>query len=172
MPQMGGMENVSETYLPAAGHDWVLAFYDPLMRLIGGKAAHRKLLPQAAIQPGHRILDIRCGTGTLAVLTQRLYPDAARPYPEPRLLPGMDGARRFCLLRKSRQRRPALRTLRIAYYSASVGPTGREMKRASLKSGVGWTLQIWNPQAIRKIVLQSQKPLLQQMPTRQCGDRR
>jgi ubiquinone/menaquinone biosynthesis C-methylase UbiE len=40
------------------------------------EAVKRPLVEQAAIQPGHRILDIGCGTGSLTVLAKRLHPDA------------------------------------------------------------------------------------------------
>jgi ubiquinone/menaquinone biosynthesis C-methylase UbiE len=63
------------TYVPAAGHDWLLPLYDPLVKLLGGDSARRRLLEQAALQPGHRVLDIGCGTGTLVTLIKRLHPD-------------------------------------------------------------------------------------------------
>src|SRR5215469_12682293 len=63
------------TYLPAAGHDWTLPFYDPIVKLLGGEKARRVLIDQAALQPGHRVLDIGCGTGTTAVLVKRQHPD-------------------------------------------------------------------------------------------------
>jgi len=61
-------------YLPAAGRDAFLPFYDPLTRLLGGEKILRSLLDQAALQPNHVVLDIGCGTGTLAVLIERLHP--------------------------------------------------------------------------------------------------
>jgi ubiquinone/menaquinone biosynthesis C-methylase UbiE len=63
------------TYLPAAGRDWSLPLYDPIVTLLGGNAARRVLLEQAALRQGHRVLDIGCGTGTLAALIKRLHPD-------------------------------------------------------------------------------------------------
>jgi SAM-dependent methyltransferase len=54
-------------FLPAAGHDWLLPLYDPMHRLLGGPAALDRLLDQAALAAGQRVLDIGCGTGTLAV---------------------------------------------------------------------------------------------------------
>lgn len=79
---------MGRTYLPAAGHDWALPLYDPLVKLIGVDAARRTLLDQAAIRPGHRILDIGCGTGSLALLLKRLHPgvDMVGLDPDPKAL--------------------------------------------------------------------------------------
>lgn len=71
------MEHVTKHYLPAAGHNWALPLYDPLVTLMGAERAKRALLEQAALRPGHRILDVGCGTGTLVVLIKRLHPDVS-----------------------------------------------------------------------------------------------
>jgi ubiquinone/menaquinone biosynthesis C-methylase UbiE len=65
----------SRKYLPAAGHDWFLPLYDPFVKLLGGDRARKTLLEQAALRPGHRVLDIGCGTGSLVVWIKRLHPD-------------------------------------------------------------------------------------------------
>jgi ubiquinone/menaquinone biosynthesis C-methylase UbiE len=70
------MSELRRTYVPAAGHDWALPLYDPLVKLMGGDAARRALAEQAATQPGDRILEIGCGTGTLTLLLKRLSPEA------------------------------------------------------------------------------------------------
>ena len=63
-------------YIPAAGSDWLLPFYDIFTKLLGVETAHRRLLEQAAIRPGYRVLEIGCGTGNLTILAKRLYPSA------------------------------------------------------------------------------------------------
>lgn len=69
------MVHAHRTYLPAAGHDWALPLYDPLVKLLGADSARRALLDQAAVQSAHRVLDIGCGTGTLAILIKRQHRD-------------------------------------------------------------------------------------------------
>jgi ubiquinone/menaquinone biosynthesis C-methylase UbiE len=68
------MAHAEKAYLPAAGHDWALPFYDPITKLLGSDKVHRELLRQAAFQSHHHVLDIGCGTGTLATEIKRLYP--------------------------------------------------------------------------------------------------
>ena len=69
------MVALRRTFLPAAGHDFFLPFYDPLVKLLGGERARRALLGQAGLRPHQRVLDVGCGTGTLAVLIKTLHPD-------------------------------------------------------------------------------------------------
>lgn len=82
------MREARRTYLPAAGHDWFLPLYDPFVRLLGGDSARRALLDQAAVRPGHRVLDIGCGTGTLVMLIKSLHPqvDVVGLDPDPKAL--------------------------------------------------------------------------------------
>lgn len=68
------MEQSQRAYLPAAGRDSFLPFYDLLTKLTGADQARKILLGQANLRPGQRALDVGCGTGTLAVLIKRLYP--------------------------------------------------------------------------------------------------
>lgn len=64
-----------EGYVPAAGHDRFLALYDPVARyLFQEDATKRELIAQARLAPGHRVLDVGCGTGTLAILIKREFP--------------------------------------------------------------------------------------------------
>lgn len=70
------MAETHKHFVPAAGYDWLLPLYDPLLKLLGADSVRRELVDQAAIGPGHRILDIGCGTGSLVVMVKRLHPDA------------------------------------------------------------------------------------------------
>src|ERR1700741_5275468 len=80
--------NSIKKYIPAASHDWLLPFYDPFVKLLGAEGARKKLLDQAAIQPGFRILDVGCGTGSFAILIKRLHPavDVIGLDPDPKAL--------------------------------------------------------------------------------------
>jgi ubiquinone/menaquinone biosynthesis C-methylase UbiE len=75
-------------FLPAASLDVLLPFYDPIMRLLRFRDALRPLLQQAALQPHHRVLDVGCGTGTLAVMINQAHPDVdvVGVDPDPRAL--------------------------------------------------------------------------------------
>lgn len=63
-------------YISGMGHDRLLSLYDPLCWLLGTSRLHRLLVDQAGIRPGHRVLEIGCGTGNLSLLTKRLHPEA------------------------------------------------------------------------------------------------
>ncbi|WP_085949521.1 class I SAM-dependent methyltransferase [Gordonia effusa] len=64
-------------YLPAAGRDALLPFYDLMTRLYGVGWAHRRLLSRSDLSPGQRVLEIGCGTGNLAVAAIRAAPGIA-----------------------------------------------------------------------------------------------
>ncbi len=70
------MGDAERSFVPAAGHDWFLPFYDPIQRLMGGDAAKRQLIEQADLKPGWRVVDVGCGTGDLVLLIKTLYPNA------------------------------------------------------------------------------------------------
>jgi SAM-dependent methyltransferase len=64
-------------YIPALSFRWLTPLYDPLLRWgMREKTFKRRLITQANIQPGQRVLDLGCGTGTLTILVKLLYPDA------------------------------------------------------------------------------------------------
>src|SRR6188768_2967444 len=63
-------------FFPAAGHDLSLPVYDRIVNLMGFGRARQELISAANIDPGHHVLDIGCGTGTLVVNLKRQYPSA------------------------------------------------------------------------------------------------
>ncbi len=78
----------TRSYVPAAGSDWLLPFYDPLSWLIGARDLHRVLIEQADVRPGQRVLEIGCGTGNATLLLKRLHRDVdvAGLDPDPKAL--------------------------------------------------------------------------------------
>lgn len=65
------MTEQARTFLPAAGKDWLLPFYDPIVKLMGGDAARKTLVEQADLRVGQRVLEVGCGTGTLLLMIKR-----------------------------------------------------------------------------------------------------
>jgi Methyltransferase domain len=63
-----------KTFIPAMGVEWLLPLYDPFTKLVGLDRWRRELIDQAALQPFHRVLDVGCGTGSLAVLVKQRHP--------------------------------------------------------------------------------------------------
>jgi SAM-dependent methyltransferase len=76
------------TFMPAAGRDLFLPLYDPLTKLLGIAGFHAILLEQAALQPHFKVLDVGCGTGTLAVAIKARHPaaDVVALDPDPKAL--------------------------------------------------------------------------------------
>jgi SAM-dependent methyltransferase len=70
------MDEAERSFIPALGKRWLLPLYDPLLWLLGADAAQRPLIEQAEIKSGIRVLDIGCGTGSMAVLIKKLHSDA------------------------------------------------------------------------------------------------
>lgn len=82
------MHNADRDFLPAAGSDWALPLYDPITRLMGVESVRRKVLDQVVFSPGARVLDVGCGTGTLASIIKGSHPavDVVGLDPDPKAL--------------------------------------------------------------------------------------
>jgi len=82
------MAHAQRTFIPAAGSDWLLPFYDPVSKLLGSASAHRQLIDEAELRAGQRVLEIGCGTGSLILLVKSLHPavEAIGLDPDPKAL--------------------------------------------------------------------------------------
>jgi ubiquinone/menaquinone biosynthesis C-methylase UbiE len=71
------MSDTTTSYIPALGFHWLTRFYDPVVRFtLREEEFKQRLIAQARLQPGHAILDLGCGTGTLTTMIKRACPGA------------------------------------------------------------------------------------------------
>lgn len=58
----------NDHYVPALGYDWLTRYYDIVVRVTTRERAFKRaLIEQASIEAGSHVLDLACGTGTLAM---------------------------------------------------------------------------------------------------------
>ena len=71
------MTRTQDRYVPAFLFSWLAPVYDPLIRWTMRERAFKgRLVEEARIAPGHRVLDLGCGTGTLVLLVKAREPGA------------------------------------------------------------------------------------------------
>lgn len=68
------MNHPSE-YVPALGYHWLTRYYDVVVGTTTRERTFKQaLIRQANFGPGHRVLDLACGTGTLAIWIKQHAP--------------------------------------------------------------------------------------------------
>lgn len=68
-------ETRSRPFLPALAYGWLTPYFDRVIALtIREDAFRQQLIDQANLASANRVLDLGCGTGTLAVRIQRQFP--------------------------------------------------------------------------------------------------
>lgn len=71
------MSEERRAFVPGAGFHWLTPLYDPLVALTcRDRAVKARLIAIAGIRSGQRVLDLGCGTGTLAIRVKGECPDA------------------------------------------------------------------------------------------------
>ncbi|ANU20660.1 methyltransferase type 11 [Planococcus plakortidis] len=64
----------NNAYIPALKYRWMTRFYDPLIQWgMQEKKLKMHLVNQAALQPEEVVMDLACGTGTLALLIRQSH---------------------------------------------------------------------------------------------------
>lgn len=71
------MTNTDQEYIPALSYRFLTPFYDFVQKYIVRDLRYKtRLIEQADIRPGQHVLDLGCGTGTLAIMVKRIQPSA------------------------------------------------------------------------------------------------
>lgn len=71
------MNGKQAKYIPALGSRRLTPLYDMMMRLVMRESTFKgRLVRQADIEKGHRVLDLGCGTATLTIMIKRAQPEA------------------------------------------------------------------------------------------------
>jgi ubiquinone/menaquinone biosynthesis C-methylase UbiE len=85
----------TSSYIPALRFDALTRFFDPIVRVTTRESRVKQMLiEQVALRPRHRLLDIGCGTATLAIALARACPDAE--------VHGIDGDRKILAIARDK----------------------------------------------------------------------
>ncbi|MFZ0678537.1 class I SAM-dependent methyltransferase [Candidatus Binatus sp.] len=76
MPIAVTIDEGERSYIPAFGKRWLLPLYDPFLWILSADKAKQPLIEQAEVKAGFRVLDIGCGTGSMAINIKRMHPEA------------------------------------------------------------------------------------------------
>lgn len=69
------MTTNKQDYIPALSFRFLTRYFDIVQSWLVRDVIYKKMLiKQADIQPGHRVMDLGCGTGTLAIMAKQAQP--------------------------------------------------------------------------------------------------
>jgi ubiquinone/menaquinone biosynthesis C-methylase UbiE len=95
------MKSKTAKYIPALRFDWLTPLYDPILRwMMREEAIKQRLIQEAGIRPGQNVLDLGCGTGTLAIMIKQSNPEA--------MVTGLDGDPKVLEIARSKAVRAGL----------------------------------------------------------------
>lgn len=78
------MDETHHPYIPALRFGWLTDLYDPVIRWTMREDLFKpRLVEQVGLRPGHRVLDLGCGTATLTILLKQRQPQS--------IVVGLDG---------------------------------------------------------------------------------
>src|SRR4030067_3626382 len=64
-------------FIPALNREWLTPVYDPPIRWTMRESTFKpRLVQEARIAPGYRVLDLGCGTATLTILIKQMHPES------------------------------------------------------------------------------------------------
>lgn len=88
-------------YVPALKYRWLTPFYDTVVAVTTRESAfRRKLLDQAEVGENDRVLDLACGTGTMAAMIKSRHPGTA--------VVGLDGDPEILVFAREKARKAGL----------------------------------------------------------------